>query len=588
MRSLILATLLLLTSTAIAYEWRDTPLMNRLKSISGKRVLVGLQKLPANSDINASDTLKGVVPAVQAFDLCGFSLVNRDEQDARVVQGHIDRAKAWIDRGGVAAFHWHWPDPMNDLANAWLKRPHDRKEDAQPFSLKLAVQPGAPENLAVNRDIDWVAGFLKQLGDREYLFRPLWEMEGGWFWWGAYEPFTGNTPEDYRAFSIYVRDRFENHHGLKSAIWLYSMAPTVTGLGHHLNGLDVRKRCYPGDWDVMGFSIYPNGANKWGEPEGSDWRGAYEIAKAVDPGKPYTISECQRLPNPDLMARHDEKPIYALHWYDGPKQTTEYAGHPLYLGMNEWNGRQPEPTPDPTPNVILELPEPTRYDGSNPEAFELEQPLDPPFTVQFRFRRNQIGTKKHPVGICEAVRFTTGGPGPIAHCDIGEPEWFAVRNRCMDKTVPKPVTEKRKTPFAFLQNGSTPAKETQANPVVWKVGEWHHAALVFDYWGEGRELLAYLDDNPRTIQGPTPRDEVGAGFTEIVVGRSNPQGHELEISDLVITKGATPLAEIQERARRLAGNTPEPVEPEPEPLVERGRYELTEDGETRVLVLTKE
>ena len=237
MRSLFLLPLLL-ADPVHAYEWRDTPLMNRLKEIHNKQVLVGLQKLPDGQDTNANDTLGGVTPALQMFDLHGFSLGHRDENERRVVQNRINAAIKWIDRGGVAQFHWHWPHPLNPKGSAWLAK-HGRFEASPHFSLAKAVVSGTPENLAVIRDLEWIAQFLEQLGDREFVFRPLWEMEGGWFWWGATEPDengdskTGNTPEEYRQFNIFVRQWLEGRGVVDNAVWLYSMAPTVFGKGLH-------------------------------------------------------------------------------------------------------------------------------------------------------------------------------------------------------------------------------------------------------------------------------------------------------------------------------------------------------------------
>lgn len=582
MRILMITAMLLFSTAANAYDWRDTPLMNRLREISNERVLVGLQKLPANSDINKHDTLGGVVPAMQMFDLHGFSLGHRDENERRIVQRRIDAAKAWIDRGGVAQFHWHWPHPLNPKGSAWLDE-HGRFEASPPFSLQQAIIDGTPENQAVIRDLEWVSQFLEQLGDREFVFRPLWEMEGGWFWWGAGTAKTGNTPEDYRAFNQFVRKWFEQRGVVDNAIWLYSMAPTVFGKGHHTNAVDIRQRCYPGGYDLIGFSIYPNGSNQWGDPDESDWQNAYSIADAVDPDLPYVISECEKLPNPDLMAEHEQKPLWAGHWYDGPNKTTTFASHPLYMGLDEWANVDDQPTSPTEPSVIVDLPESVRYDGTNPLTIELDEPLHVPFAVMFEFARHKAGVdEKTTVGICEVVRFT-GPDGIRAHCDVGEPEKWAVRSRHLQ--------DRRGQPPLFTQNGSSPA----AAGWHWHVGIRHHAGMVFDT----PELQAYLDDSERSIQAPHPRNHVPSGFTKIEIGRCWRWEHPITISNLVIVKGAVSKEVIAERARSLGlpyrstraeliadgrelGKSP--VEP---PLaVERGTYELTEQDGKRVLVLS--
>ena len=81
------------------------------------------------------------------------------------------------------------------------------------------------------------------------LWRPLHEMNGGWFWWGAQEP------KDFVAVWRQLFDYFTEVKGLHNLIWVYSP-------NHGVNAADY----YPGDAyvDLTGIDAYtddidPNG-----------------------------------------------------------------------------------------------------------------------------------------------------------------------------------------------------------------------------------------------------------------------------------------------------------------------------------------
>ena len=58
------------------------------------------------------------------------------------------------------------------------------------FDLSRGVTEGTPENEALLRDLDKIAGELELLRDAHVpvLWRPLHEVNGRWFWWGAQGP----------------------------------------------------------------------------------------------------------------------------------------------------------------------------------------------------------------------------------------------------------------------------------------------------------------------------------------------------------------------------------------------------------------
>jgi mannan endo-1,4-beta-mannosidase len=119
------------------------------------------------------------------------------------------------------------------------------------------------------RQLGQVADGLAELANQgiPVLFRPLHEMNGGWFWWGK------GRPERYTTL---WRDMFAymtHERGLDNLLWVYSPSAQSDQL-----------RYYPGSdvVDVVGFDAYTADLP-------SDARLAYE--QLVSTGKPFGIAE---------------------------------------------------------------------------------------------------------------------------------------------------------------------------------------------------------------------------------------------------------------------------------------------------------
>jgi mannan endo-1,4-beta-mannosidase len=78
---------------------------------------------------------------------------------------------------------------------------------------------GTPLNEAWKRQVDGVAGYLKQLQDAgiPVLWRPYHEMNGVWFWWC-------NKPgvEGFVKLWRMMYDRYTNYHGLNNLLWVWN------------------------------------------------------------------------------------------------------------------------------------------------------------------------------------------------------------------------------------------------------------------------------------------------------------------------------------------------------------------------------
>ena len=91
--------------------------------------------------------------------------------------------------------------------------------------MKKATTPGTVEYQTVMEDLRRHGDYLQQLEDAgvPVLFRPLHEIDGGWFWWTDGET-PENTAELYRIiFNDYVKQRkFDN------LIWVWSVERSCT------------------------------------------------------------------------------------------------------------------------------------------------------------------------------------------------------------------------------------------------------------------------------------------------------------------------------------------------------------------------
>lgn len=104
--------------------------------------------------------------------------------------------------------------------------------------------------------IDTVAAEIQRFNlatnSKPILFRPLSEMNGGWFWWGH------QTHAHYVALWNLIRDRLMTHHGLHNLIWVYESAQTEHVHPVPTGSAAASDYYYPGEdrVDVMSHNLY--------------------------------------------------------------------------------------------------------------------------------------------------------------------------------------------------------------------------------------------------------------------------------------------------------------------------------------------
>jgi len=246
--TLVLVLALTVAQTAVAFG-ADTPvtpgaspeaqsLLAYFSDIYGKKILSGQQEGGRGTnelgpELAYITNTTGKLPALLALDFifCTEQSGMRDDQHL-VVKHAIDW---YTNRKGVVAFCWHWFAPAGERG-FYTK---DTK-----FDLARGMTEGTPEHAALLCDLDVIARELELLRDAHVpvLWRPMHEVNGRWFWWGA------QGPEPYKKLWRLMFENFTVQHHLTNLIWVFSPG-AETDLADW----------YPGDEyvDMIGQDYYP-------------------------------------------------------------------------------------------------------------------------------------------------------------------------------------------------------------------------------------------------------------------------------------------------------------------------------------------
>lgn len=275
----------------------------------GRKTLTGQQEqgsAPVNphSELDYLQRVTGRLPALLGLDYI-------DPKDNAAVN---DRATTWSRSGGIATLCWHWGAP--DIGVGY----ENSKKD---FDLPAALKTGTPQNIAMLRDMDEIAGLLKVLQDRgvPVLWRPLHEFSGDWFWWGKH------GPDAFKALWALMHDRFTRMHRLNNLIWVLGWA-----------GQNVDPAWYPGraTVDIAGADIYAN-------DHGNLAPMFAQVKAIVGDTLPICLHENGPVPDPALLGPTADWlwfMTWHTRWLTGADQNTpdllnRYFASPRYITKEE-------------------------------------------------------------------------------------------------------------------------------------------------------------------------------------------------------------------------------------------------------------
>ncbi len=282
-----------------------------LHGVYGKVTLSGTENHGNGETIYA---MCGRRAAVHTFDASGWNKPKWGKSYRKILQRTMERAQQWwAEEGGVVTMQWHWITPGSPKGSAWGGRNARGQID-----VGKVVTPGTEEHAATMRDLKLTADYLQQLADARVpvLWRPLHEIDGGWFWWTDKD-----TPENTAKLWRMVFDYLVKERKLHNLIWVYSagLKTNVKRDRPLAEKIAFRKRHYPGGKyvDIAGIDIYPNTYFGWSKAYDDTYPKAMKIIRAVAPGKPYALCECRSIPSPDVMQAGGPVWLYALPWWVG-------------------------------------------------------------------------------------------------------------------------------------------------------------------------------------------------------------------------------------------------------------------------------
>ena len=286
---------------------------NAIKEV--RNVLEYLTKLEGNGIITGQHTqtmeqeelaeiqkITGKLPALCGFELLAYSpnirLETADEECIMEVEqnrGTLEKAWEWAQKGGLITFTWHWFSPIGGKDKSFYTENTD-------FDVTEAVKEGTTENIALCKDLDYMASLLQPFCDKHIpiLWRPFHEAEGEWFWWGAKGP--AAAKELYRFMYRYYT---EKHH-LDNLIWVWN-SPVAEG--------------YVGDeyCDIISRDIYPP-AHAYGA-----FQDKYEeLMQITEAQKGAALAETGIIPDADELMKTRTPWLWYMTWSKGFVLTEEF------------------------------------------------------------------------------------------------------------------------------------------------------------------------------------------------------------------------------------------------------------------------
>lgn len=221
-------------------------------------------------------------------------------RDIRWLNGKAsDLAAHANSHGYILTLHWHW---FFDGDTAWTQK---RKKKVDVGAM---VTPGTPENRQLMKELSKTADTLQVFEDAgtPVLWRPLHEIDGGWFWWTDRK-----NPENTAKLWQIMFDYFTTVRKLDNLIWVYSAAAVKTRTAEYHKGF------YPGAKyvDISGIDVYGVDYRK----DVEQYWAYFKMMQKVSPGKMLSLGECDAIPDPD-KTRDGKLPrwLWALPWWGAP------------------------------------------------------------------------------------------------------------------------------------------------------------------------------------------------------------------------------------------------------------------------------
>lgn len=229
--------------------------------------------LEVKKGIERFKTATGKTPAFIDYDMHSLPFFTASD-----ICKAIGELYEFTQAGGFIALTAHWLTPKVNIKDASCRgadncRYHLTKEEFLQIS-----ENGTELNTNFNDELDLEALFIKKLEKLgiPVIFRPLHEINGGWFWWQKYSE-NGISGKDSADLFKYVRNYFENEWNLKNILWEFN--PSL------MFAKEDAVKCYPGNEYVDILSL------DWYLKEGNYAEFYREMQNAAGKDMPFALAE---------------------------------------------------------------------------------------------------------------------------------------------------------------------------------------------------------------------------------------------------------------------------------------------------------
>ena len=324
-------------------------LWNYLKSVYGQKMLTGCWTESQFGGNDKVESCSGETPAIWGQDMNSWYRNRTEPNWINTWNGNIQGFKTAHKRGQILQVNWHWQMPSSKVngvytRDAWGKDAAGNVQMMTAQQWSDIITPGTALYDAMIEDIDYhVVNFLKKIVDDKgnpipIIFRPLHEIDGGWFWWTC----TTDPTKTAKLYKI-MQDRIISFHGVHNLIWVWNPGVICNGGSwppFQNSELARRKLFYPGDdfCDITGIDLYDFDPAVRGTfaSTGKTYRDAWNMMKAIAPSKMIALCEAEGLPNPEKCFTD---PNYAPWLYCLPWFSDSYTDNTAGASRNlcEWN-----------------------------------------------------------------------------------------------------------------------------------------------------------------------------------------------------------------------------------------------------------
>ncbi len=229
--------------------------------------------LDVNNGIEKFKAATGREPALIDFDMHSLPFFTASD-----ICKAINELHDFTKKGGFIALTAHWLTPTVNIKDAECRGANNCRDHLTKEEFTQIYTDGTYLNANFNDELDLDALFIKKLESLgiPVIFRPMHEINGGWFWWQKNYDY-GITGEHVAKLFRYVHNYFESKWGLKNILWEYNASLMFAK--------EEAAKAYPGNEYIDILSL------DWYLKEGSYTDFYFELQKAAGKEMPFALAE---------------------------------------------------------------------------------------------------------------------------------------------------------------------------------------------------------------------------------------------------------------------------------------------------------